>query len=67
MGLSWKVAENEYTIIAASEGVVKHELYHILKGHLKKGNLPERGFEGYALYFLYYEPTATLAGLGIIE
>lgn len=66
-----KLSENEYILKADTEGAVKHELHHILNGHLNRGNLDDRKgvnlFLGYVLYFSYYEPMAALAGLGLIE
>jgi hypothetical protein len=69
-GLSWKVGEDTYEISATNQGSVKHELEHIYGGDLEQGNLPERqGSEkvlGYFLYWTFYEPRATLAGLGVL-
>jgi len=70
---SLKVGDNSYMLFACSRNLAKHELAHILGGHLKAGNLVARyGYGGEYLrkgvdramgfigYFFVYEPLAAI-------
>ncbi|MFH1276618.1 MAG: hypothetical protein ABIH82_05915 [Candidatus Woesearchaeota archaeon] len=58
-----KVDGNEFNLKAYSVNSAKHELGHILGGHLNGGNLDERGLGAVMLYNFFYEPMATFAEL----
>ncbi|MBI2665829.1 hypothetical protein HYX12_04365 [Candidatus Woesearchaeota archaeon] len=58
-----QVGDNEFRLRAYSISSAKHELGHLLGGHLNRGNLEDRGLGAKILYHLYYEPMATFAEL----
>jgi len=71
---SLKVGDNIYMLFVGSRNLAKHELAHILGGHLKAGNLVVRygygeeylrkGFDrvmGFIGYFFVYEPLAVIS------
>jgi len=68
-GVAWKLDDEVFEVSARSRYGVRHELAHIYEGHLDLGNLSERkGIQkviGNILYHVYYEPVATLHGVGI--
>ncbi len=68
-GVAWKLDDEVFEVSARNRYGVRHELAHIYEGHLDLGNLSERkGIQkviGNILYHVYYEPVATLHGVGI--
>ena len=60
---SYKKGDKRYLIeiggIFTTEAVIKHELYHILDGHLDDNKIRSKLLSKF-MYYYYYEPQATL-------